>query len=423
MLAYRLPLAYGERVGRFSWAGHVASSAAPRHRRGRLSELHFSQVANGFDLHLEKRDVQLSGVVEIALPAQGAALAATQEFDGETYLYAEPAIGALGAVPRPAPRRVAIYWDASASGAERDHARELAVLMAYFERYRKLAPLVTARQNARNFTVRNADRSELRHAIEATVYDGASNFAPLAQITGVDEALLFSDGLANYGDTAVPKSATPIHAVSAAPRSDATFLRALAEQSGGRYADAGKLGSAAAAALLLTPAPLVTIESAAGIADALLASPYAENGRVHLAGRLTEAEGRVVLRIAGGGSKPTTVVVPVRRAAGGAGFAAQRWAALKVAALEADYELNRAQVERLGKRFRLITRGTSLIVLDNARDYARFDIEPPPELRAEYERLRLPGCARARRIARLTWSVVRQFQDKQAWWGASFQRR
>ena len=417
-LGYRLPLVYGERVGRFSWAGHVASTSAPRHVRGPLDELAVSRSPSGYTFQTQKHAVQLSGVVELAIPAQGTALATTQVLDGETYFYAEPPTGPWGSGIRAAPRRITIYWDASGSGAERDHARELAVLAAYFGRFRNLevafVPFRDNPESPRTFKVANGDWSEVRRAIEATAYDGASNFAPLAKVAGVDEVLLFSDGLANYGDTAVPKVAVPVYAVSAAARSDAGFLRALAEQSGGRHADAGRLGSAGAAQLVLARMPRVTIESAEGVSDAVLASPYAENGRVQLAGRLTEAKGRVVLRV-DTGNRHTTVAVPVGRSAAAGGFAAQRWAALKVAALEADFDVNRTQVERLGKKFSLITRGTSLIILDSARDYARFAIEPPPELRAEYDRLRAAGVrtAEADRAAHLE-RIVRQFQEKQA---------
>ena len=424
-LTYRLPLIFGEKVGRFSWTGNIASGAAPRHIRGPMGDIRFARAGNGYALDIERRDVQLSGVVELAVPAQGMALAATQEFDGAVYFYSEPAIGTFRASPRATPKRIAIYWDASGSGSDRDHAREFALLGAYFDRFRNLeVELVQFRdttEEPRRFTVANGDWASLRRVLEAAVYDGGSNFAPLARIAGVDEALVFSDGIANYGETAVPKIAVRTHVIGAAARSDAAFLRALAEQSGGRYVDTLKTGGAAAAALLGNQAPRASIASTEGVADALLGSPFAENGRLQIAGRLTETEGRVVLHIDSGGGKPVVLTVPIHRAPGGAGFAARRWAALRVAALEADYDLNRAQVERLGKRFRLITRGTSLIILDNAQDYARFDIEPPAELRAEYERLRSAGVRsrEADRSAHLE-RVVRQFREKQAWWERDF---
>ena len=46
-----------------------------------------------------------------------------------------------------------------------------------------------------------------------------------------------------------------------------------------------------------------------------------------------------------------------------------------------------AEIRRLGQRFGLVTRETSLIVLDRIEDYARYEIAPPAELRADYERV------------------------------------
>jgi tetratricopeptide (TPR) repeat protein len=102
-------------------------------------------------------------------------------------------------------------------------------------------------------------------------------------------------------------------------------------------------------------------------------------------------------------------------------FAAQEWARLKVAVLEAEYELNRAQIQRLGKAFGLVTRNTSLIVLDRLEDYVRHEIVPPAELRAEYERQ--AGYARQlaeRSKAAHVEQVLSQFQEKLRWWEKAF---
>ena len=79
------------------------------------------------------------------------------------------------------------------------------------------------------------------------------------------------------------------------------------------------------------------------------------------------------------------------------------------------------EAKRLGKTFGLITRGTSLIILDTAADYARHGVEPPADLRAEYERVR-GTVARAREVDRSAHleRVVRLFQEKQAWWEREF---
>ncbi|GBU20499.1 hypothetical protein R80B4_00377 [Fibrobacteres bacterium R8-0-B4] len=66
------------------------------------------------------------------------------------------------------------------------------------------------------------------------------------------------------------------------------------------------------------------------------------------------------------------------------------WAQKKIAELDSDYEKNRAELTELGRRFGIVTRNTSLIVLETVDDYIRYDIDPPAELLAEYRR-RLKG--------------------------------
>jgi len=52
-----------------------------------------------------------------------------------------------------------------------------------------------------------------------------------------------------------------------------------------------------------------------------------------------------------------------------------------------NYEKNRNELTELGQQFGIVTRNTSLIVLETVDDYIRYKIEPPAELRAEYQRV------------------------------------
>ncbi len=422
---YRLPLAYGERVARFSWTGAIASARAPRVLRATAGEPEVTRSATGFDLNLARQDLQLNGAAEIAITPEGVSSAATQAFEGVTYFYAEPAVRDAP-TPRKAPTRVAIAWDASGSGTERDHAREFGLLSAYFKRFADVEVMLTVFRDraepVQRFAVARGDWSALRRALEGLAYDGATNFAALNGLGGADEMLLFSDGIGNYGEGGLARPGIPTFAIGAAQKADTAYLRALAEQSGGRYVDAMGQAPEAAARMLTAHAARVSIESSVGVADLLLASPFAESGRVMLAGRLTEAQGQVVLRIDGGAAPARRVVVPIGHVGKtSGGLAAQRWARMRVAALEADYDLNRAEVERLGKRFRLITRATSLIILDTAADYARNDIEPPADLRVEFDRLRAAGVAARETDQRAHLErIAAQFREKQAWWEREF---
>jgi tetratricopeptide (TPR) repeat protein len=102
-------------------------------------------------------------------------------------------------------------------------------------------------------------------------------------------------------------------------------------------------------------------------------------------------------------------------------FAALVYASLQIDKLEADHRRNRAEILRLGKIFGVVTRETSLIVLDRAADYARFEIAPPAELRGEYDRLvaALQQGKANERVSQLE-RVVKLFADRQAWWAREF---
>jgi tetratricopeptide (TPR) repeat protein len=129
----------------------------------------------------------------------------------------------------------------------------------------------------------------------------------------------------------------------------------------------------------------------------------------------------VRLTIAHPGAKSVTLELPVRAGAAPFMLVAPLWARFKIEALEAQYDSNRTEIRRLGQAFHLVTRDTSLIVLERVEDYARYEIAPPPELAADYARLSTAALQRrtADRAAHLE-NIVRRFQDKITWWNRDF---
>jgi len=78
----------------------------------------------------------------------------------------------------------------------------------------------------------------------------------------------------------------------------------------------------------------------------------------------------------------------------------------------------KAEIERLGRGFGLVTRNTSLIVLEFVQDYARFRIEPPEELRAEYQALVAQGYGRPQLpdASQQLERIVSLYREREAWW-------
>ena len=144
--------------------------------------------------------------------------------------------------PRALPRSVTLVWDSSGSGRSRDHGRELALLDAYFRQGARRRRASRARSRRRGtvaqaFKVANGDWRALRRALDATVYDGATDLGAFEPDAGAQEVLLFTDGLSNFGVRRLPAVKVPLYAVSASARADAQLLRNAAEATGGRFID------------------------------------------------------------------------------------------------------------------------------------------------------------------------------------------
>ncbi len=92
----------------------------------------------------------------------------------------------------------------------------------------------------------------------------------------------------------------------------------------------------------------------------------------------------------------------------------------KIAELDSRYEDNKLEIQHLGRRYGIVTRNTSLIVLENINDYITYQIEPPAELRDEYDRL-LKGRDQNRWVTRrqVTDNAEAYFKELLDWWNGA----
>lgn len=432
-LVFRLPVAYAQKLPKFDLSVKVfGAEQEPVAQAENLGQVIFARKGEIYETQVSGSDLTGGGVLEVRVPAPRRASAAIQTFGGKTYFRAEIPQPAVKAVPRALPARVALYWDASGSGAHRDRAREFAVLDQYFRAMRQgEVTLVRFRDSAEApqvFRIVNGRWKELKAALNAIAYDGATRFGGLPRIAGAGEALLVSDGIANFGGDPFPALDMPVFALSSSVSADVGALRSIAERSGGRLVDLQRLAETEAVERLTgKPAEMMEPEGE-GVSDLVTESRFAQDGRFLVSGVLDAAVGklRVAIRLPDGTTTSTEVPLQGVRHAGRAGqsrasLASLTWARLKLDELDGEYALKRGEIRRIGKKFRLPTRETSLIVLDRAEDYARYDIEPPEELAGEVERLRADGRLQRETEQRNHMeTVVKAFRQKKAWWNTEF---
>ena len=424
-----LPLGYAKSVARLDVSIRYASAALrPEIESGNALGLRFERDPNGgFSAHTAMIDAVLpQDVLRIHVPgADGNVVeTTTEERSGESF-FALTLPVAERLAPRPVPHSVQIVWDASGSGATRQIDRELALLDAYFRRAGNsevtLVRVADIAFAAERFSVRQGDWSALRKALQATVYDGASNLGAVRHDGVSAEAIWFSDGLANYGAAWRLSFPVPVYTVASAASGDPAALRALAEASGGRSIDLQSLTHEQAASMLLTRGTQLVDIAALGAKDVVAETRQASAGRLVLAGVLTARHAELTLRLRGSDGSITSRVVRIDARQNASRLAAVQWARLTLASLEGEARTNKVRIRELGRRFGIATRETSLLVLERIDDYVRHEIEPPPALREAYDRLAATTQkSRAQSDAARLAQVVQRFEARVAWWNRDF---
>jgi hypothetical protein len=279
--------------------------------RGLAGGLAFARDGDAWYARIDRNDFAGRGLLELALPPLAGAQIITQRYDGKRYFYAEVPVATTTA-PRTPPGVVGLVWDASGSGALRDHAREPHSMPTSSAcATARCASCCCARAAPASLPHRERRLSVLRRALEIT-YDGAT---ACPRPSPVGEYLLFSDGLATFGDAPFPNPGSPVYAISAALKSDPVRLRHIAHASGGRFIDLTAQAPGQAAAVLLGESTRVFDVGGEGVADLVLASPHPERGRIVVAGVLTEPAGTVRLTLGRNGTaRETTVAIAGDRA-------------------------------------------------------------------------------------------------------------
>ncbi|MDL2356908.1 MAG: VIT domain-containing protein [Pseudomonadota bacterium] len=426
---YRLPLAYGK-VQDFALDVKVNGTAGEAPQvRGSLSDVRFERGDGDYHASVARSDFTPDGTLDIAVAAREQPAVYRQAVDGATYFVAEIPLAAQSA-RRAAPRTIGLLWDSSGSGAGRALDAELAELERYFGALGKVdVRLIRLRDRAEAplaFQVRNGDWRALRRALESTVYDGASALNDWQAQPDVDQYLLFSDGLLNYGAAHAPALAPRqrLFALNSSVSADSARLSALAELNGGELItiDPQRPGEAARA-LLFEQARIDNI-SARGATDLVAQSRTLKDGMLRVAGRLLATPGQqLVLRVSNGAASQD-ITVPLDAGAPAHPMAAMLWASWRLRQLEGDYEMHRAEIGRIGRQFGIPTRETSLIVLDRLDDYVRYDIAPPAALKAAFDSLKsLRGQASALERTKHFDTVLRLFDERVTWWNTNFAMR
>ncbi len=399
---YRLPLQFAQ-VKQFSLEVESRNSEnEPIVKSGKYQPLGFEKQENKMIGKLEKSDFTPNQTLEIDFPHKEKRFVyqGLGEIQNREYFYAhfQPKIFTKA---KPLPQKVALVWDISGSAQNRDFEKEFALLKAYFARLGNASvELITFNNELRKtypFKLQNGNWQEIKKQIEALNYDGGTQLGVL-DFTKIeaDEILFSSDGLSNLGKLSANISQangelmkTPIHTISSLRNAEFAYLRHLAEATGGYFLNLNQV-SAQSAMKLLESEPYrflsATYESGE-IAEVFPSEPVAVNGNFAISGVLLAEKARIMLNFGFNGEVKYSETIQLnqlnqlgksgKKELEAGGMVERIWANLQLQELDRKYQENEDLIAKLGTEYSIVTRNTSLIVLENLDDYFRYKIRPP----------------------------------------------
>lgn len=423
---YQLPLNFQHTLEKFSATVEVVMSKPEVIKSDRPTiNLEFTDSRNSYISEYHKKNVKLKTRLAFAIPKSktiNKVLIYKGSVSPDNYFYINinPKVEYRS---KPKPTSITILWDESASSKNRNIEKELKILEKYLSWVQngsiELITFSNTSHSIENYTINDGSSKSLSKRLKESKFDGGTNIGSINfNDINTSEILLFTDGISNFGSDAKLESTSPVTSINTSNIADHNLLEHYASASNGIYINAFTLTTSEAIGLL-TKQQKRFIK--AEYDNENIKEFYPKPGVVvstnfSCSGKVEGAVKEVKISFGFGNIITESYIVTIDNSNRIDNNVGERiWAQKKLRALLANKSLN--EVKEHGKKYKLVTPGTSLIVLDEVDDYVRFEITPPESLLKEYNQLisqKIKNNAQTRenRLGR----ICEEFESDFKWW-------
>lgn len=405
---------------------------------GKGNKIDISAWNSGYNLSFSKSNFEMkdSFVIDLPLNEEKSGIIAEDQGRNTCFYFYTPLNGKT--VRKASVKNLGVYWDVSGSAEGRNIDKELKLLKKYVESQvtDKVEVILFSNEIVSSKVFAKAKWKEIESFIKNAKYDGATCFSCLNFEKGQiehQEALLFSDGIENWGQmgqsnlagqTGQTKSSKiPVSTVSSSVSADYGYLKQLAKERNGSFINLLTYSESQALEILSNESfRLVKVEyDQKQFKDVFPTIGTEVNGTFSMSGIMTKRNGKIKLGFGYGNKVSQEIEVNISSEWDrliwndtADKYVSRLWAQKKIDELSIDSEKNAAEILELSKKYGIVTKNTSLIVLETVNDYVRYGIEPPEELKNEWSRL-FTGANKNQPKADFE-KVVNNFEIFKKWW-------
>lgn len=386
----------------------------------------FQKQGNQWIAEITKTDFRPNESLKVTIPKnQSSSNVFLQKASGDKFYFAANVGLDFPVKEKPKSQKIAIIWDNSFSGSKRNRDKELQFLDAYFADNKNVSVSFSLLNNtfekAEEFSISQGNWSELKNRILNVKYDGGTDFGALKEINGVEEYLLFSDGISNFGNLSI-KFKKPLNSISSTPTSDFNLLKLLANQSGGNFINLNELDTQSALKTYKKlPVRFLGFKENPNMQELFPNTGSVISEPINIYGISPGNVGKSTAVFSVGNEKFETPVDFSQAQQLENWQIAQFWAQRKINELELNSTQNRNEIKSISEQFGVVSKNTSLIVLDDINDYVRYKITPPQELLADYQKIVSQNKGRVlEQRKNLLSKAFDKTRELKTWWNTDF---
>lgn len=431
---YVLPLEFKKPIGKFSVNIEVLKQTiAPVVEETDIENIVFAKWNDSYKASVVKENFTASHLIAFTVPGKSADPSTFAEKgmhnSSQQYFYAYMKPEILKREKK-LPSSIALIWDVSTSNKYDNCDRILNILDSYMKKIGnvkiKLVTFSNDIQSEEDFKVTAGNWDKLKSVITQLHYDGATQLGCLnLSKYSCDEFILVSDGISNFGTTEIAITKVPVIVINENQSSDHSYLNYIAASTGGTYLNLLKLSNTQAMDAMLNQSfQFISATCDANELTEIYPSiPTLVTNDFSISGFLKTGKAKLTLNFGFGTEiiKSIPLSIEASKDTTTSGIAERMWAVKKINELDMLYEKNKTGISEVGKKYGIVTRNTSLIILDNLSDYIRYRIEPPMNMRKEYyaalDKTNEEVLTHRKNQVEI---VVKGFEEKKKWWNREY---
>ncbi|MCE3225475.1 MAG: hypothetical protein K0S32_26 [Bacteroidetes bacterium] len=328
------------------------------------------------------------------------------------------------------PAKIVILWDRSGSSALSEQKSVMECLDAYMKKANyppvKLVAFSNEITDVNHYSGNVNEWNNLKNYVKNLPADGGTQLGclDLSKFEG-DEFILVSDGMSNFGAHKLKVTDKPLYTICSSPGVNYSYLKYLSSTTGGSFINLNT--SSLEGALRVLSSLQYRFISAdydkSILKDVFPSQSMAVNENFAMAGTIEGDSSKIILNFGIGNTVLHKKEIMVRnKPQDYDNMVPKMWAQTKLAELDILYEENKTEITELAKKYEIVTKNTSLLILDNLEDYLTHKVVPKNyKLRKQYlAQVNNNKADERKKIFEHNVSVVNQFEELVKWYETNY---